>query len=175
MEMSKSDVLDKYSILAMKIAFDAALLPMFLEYEQESTRILRKYSKHKPEFASAFCQLAQANAKIWVLEARIRNEFKLDPANTCGKELRIEEIGNAALLIRKYNGERISAKNAIDMIAGDIPEVKIDHVSEGEFGNILPGKVFYSPNRYDLSAGTMLKLAPKQEDSIPEEGEPYAE
>lgn len=135
MIMSKADVLDKYSILAMKVRHDAALIPMFKEYEAEAAKIIHKATGKSGEVLTAVAKLVEANAKIWQLEAKIRDEFKNDPENN-GDAMTFEEVGAAALLIRRHNGMRIEAKNEIDKFFGQIPEPKIDHAS-GPTGKIV--------------------------------------
>lgn len=128
MQMSKADVLDKYSILAMKVRHDAALIPMFKEYEAEAARIIHKATGKSGEVLTAVAKLIEANAKIWQLEAKIRDEFKDDPENN-GDAMTFEAVGAAALLIRRHNALRIAAKNEIDKFFGQVPEPKIDHAS----------------------------------------------
>jgi|GEM_PF-363255 len=128
MEMSKSDVLDKYSILAMKVRYDDTLLPLFTEYEAAAAKIICKYARKSEALITLITKLTEANAKIWVLEATIRREYDSDPANQ-GKVLSFEEIGRAALAIRKHNALRIQAKNEIDNFFGQVPEGKVNHVS----------------------------------------------
>lgn len=73
-------------------------------------------------------KLSQAHAKCWELEAAIRKEFLNDPSSC--KELTFEEIGKRAITIRDFNKNRVEAKKKIDILFNEIPENKIDHLSE---------------------------------------------
>lgn len=128
MVTSESDVLDKYSILAMKKRHDADIIPLFMEYEKEATKIAKKLCMMNE--LTPLVKLIESNSKIWVLEATIRNEFAADPANQ-GTVLTLEAIGRASIAIREHNSLRIAAKAEIDKLFGHIPEKKIDHASMG--------------------------------------------
>lgn len=123
LKMSKSDVLDKFSILSMRSRFDNKIKPVFDEYALAATRIFLGVKKRDKaeELLINFAKLVEANAKIWSFEATIRDEFKDDPANQ-GGDLTFEAIGRATLVIREYNMQRLRAKAAIDKIFNQEPE-----------------------------------------------------
>ena len=73
-------------------------------------------------------RLTIVNNKIWHLENEIRHMKELD--------MPLEEIGRRSLLIRDFNKERVSYKNAIDEISEEFfGDLKIDHSSANKVNN----------------------------------------
>lgn len=106
MMLQKSDILDKISILILKVIHDVGV----------SDELLELLSDFMPQQdAMVFVDLLLINSKIWNLEADIRQ----------GKELSLEEIGKRALAIRDINKKRIAVKNTLSKYK----EIKIDHAS----------------------------------------------
>ena len=128
LKMSAGDMVDKYSILSMKVQFDAGLVPLYEKYIEAVSSLLSRYAKDLT-FLAAFTTLIEINAKIWAMEAALRSEFKNDPAVEREPAITFEQIGKIAVTIRGYNIIRVNAKAKIDMITGGIPEGKIDHLS----------------------------------------------
>ena len=114
----------------MKSRLDAGAMKELSFYSDEVASTLRVADdKHFLfDLVSAIVDLSEANAKIWGLEAAIRNEFPADPAASC-KPLDFAEIGKRAVAIREHNRDRLEAKKKIDAIFGDISDAKIDHLS----------------------------------------------
>lgn len=137
MEMNPSEVFDKWSILQMKTRFELGLQDTYFRYCSEVHVLLYQIvaggRASRPvielDILTSIAKLIEANSKIWLLEATIRNEYPRDPANR-GKEPDLAEIGRAALLIREINGMRIQAKNEIDSYFGVEPERKAEHASK---------------------------------------------
>ena len=126
--MKTSDILDRWTILRMKARFDDCAKTELKAYTDELAALAKSeaWRRHYMFMTEAVVQLAEANGKIWVCEAAIRQEYNNDPAR---KDLSLEEIGRRALEIRGYNKLRVEAKQAIDTIFGDVPDKKVDHAS----------------------------------------------
>ncbi len=114
MEMTPGEIADRYTILRMKAAKAPELLSELSKYSEEIVRlnIMRIWP--------LVLILMEMNAKIWMLEADIRN----------GKEMPLEEVGKRALAIRDLNKNRVLAKAEIDKIFKVTPDVKVDHASQ---------------------------------------------
>ena len=75
-------------------------------------------------------RLCIVNQKIWHLENDVRHMKELN--------MPLEEIGRRALLIRDFNKERVSYKNAIDEISEEFfGDLKIDHASAYRANNFV--------------------------------------
>lgn len=116
-----SDVIDRWTILKMKVKFDPIVAPDLMVHQGVVMASMT------PELLNQVVDVAQANARIWEQEAGIRKEYEADSASI-GK-LSLEEIGRRALRIRELNADRIAAKSAIDAARGDCTDRKFDHVS----------------------------------------------
>ena len=134
MQMKKSEVFDRWTILLQKARFnDLAKKELETEFDPEVSIIMAGlvsnhiWSNTFLGLIKSIMQLQEANAKIWVLEASIRKEFPDDPS--AKKALSMEEVGERAIMIRDFNSLRIKAKKAIDEYFGEIPDVKVDHAS----------------------------------------------
>jgi hypothetical protein len=123
MEMSPSEIVDRWSIVRMKCRYDDSLLPLYLQLDAE----VRKFFVW--DIMHIITNLVEANAKIWVLEASTRNMYKKDPSNT-GVQVSAEEVGRVTLQIREHNDLRLKNKDAIDRYFGAIPDKKFDHRSD---------------------------------------------
>lgn len=121
MEMPLAEVLDRLSILRLKVE---------RINEPHLKKELDAFNKTVDEFKNRginikvewVASLYQINAKIWDLEADIRK----------GKEgeLGLEEVGRRAILIRDLNRERVSLKNKIiDETGIGFKDVKVNHAS----------------------------------------------
>ena len=115
--MRMGDIADRWSILRMKIRFDKKLIPEFKKYDE----VINKLFDFKKGL-SDLADLIEANAKIWVLEAAIRKEFKDDILSH--DKLSAEQIGFRILEIRPYNKRRLEAKDRIDIYYGNVPDKK---------------------------------------------------
>ncbi|MEK6834688.1 MAG: hypothetical protein AABX61_00300 [Nanoarchaeota archaeon] len=122
MEMPLAEVLDRLSILKLKIE---RINEPHLKKEQEAFNIAIDEFKNKGiKINNSWLQsLYEVNAKIWDLEADIRK----------GKEgeLGLEEVGRRAILIRNLNRERVAVKNRIIEETGiGFKDVKVNHASQ---------------------------------------------
>src|SRR5271157_1721768 len=84
--MKMGDICDRWSILRMKVRFSEDYLVEFERYNKVVTSFL-DLKQCLPHLAD----LVEANAKIWLLEAAIRKEFKDDISSQ--DELSCEQIG----------------------------------------------------------------------------------
>ena len=121
MEMFKGDVLDRYSILCLKIKRLPKNKEVTGEYElfkKEVVNLIKNY----PEIQTNLDCLYEYNSKIWDLESDIRK----------GKEgnMTLEEVGKRALSIRNWNAYRVEEKNKVNAYFDEFIEVKVDHSSE---------------------------------------------
>lgn len=129
MEMPLSEILDRYSILKLKLE---RLIPN--QKDSEPKLLLNKEFAAYTAALQAFKDrgamikdewldsLYKINGAIWDLESDIRR----------GKEnqLGLEEVGRRAILIREWNIKRIAVKNLITQETSlGFPEIKIDHAS----------------------------------------------
>lgn len=121
MQMSYGDIVDRYTILRLKIQRSEDPQPFLREFSaifravhcKEWTTMLKIYAKN----------LYDTNEAIWNLEAAIRQGKE--------KQLGLKEVGRRALKIREWNAKRIEAKNAINEITkSGFREKKINHASE---------------------------------------------
>lgn len=113
MKMSAGEVFDRWTILRMKARLSD-------EMKAEHQRYCAEIAENNElAFLELLAELVEANAKIWMLEADIRN----------GKEMPLEEVGRRALLIRDHNRLRVQAKGEIDRMFGDTPDIKVDHAA----------------------------------------------
>ena len=143
-EMSPGEVFDRYTILRMKsVAIkDPALRTEVSKFSKEVERIFESdlptnnvnIKLNRWNLTKFLLEIMEANAKIWVLEAAIRQEVRGDPEarppNTPNGDLSYEEIGRRTIAIRDYNRRRVAAKGSIDKLFGVFPDVKVDHASE---------------------------------------------
>lgn len=120
MIVSPGDIFDKWSILRMKVRLTDEVIEEFEEYEEEVGLL------NRPMILGWVADLIEANSKMWMLEASIRQE--LSDGN---EKLSLEEVGRRALQIRDLNKKRIEAKNAINRYFGWTTEVKVNHASGG--------------------------------------------
>ena len=122
MEMPLAEVLDRLSILKLKIE---RINEWHLKKEQDAFNLAiqefkNKGIKIKEEWLE---ELYKVNSKIWELEADIRK----------GREnlLGLEEVGRRAIEIRNLNRERVAMKNKIIEETGiGFKDVKVNHASE---------------------------------------------
>jgi hypothetical protein len=126
-----SDIADRFAILAMKAKYSPDAEKELESYSDEMTVLLRIADGNNllREFLLAIVNLSESNAKTWENEAAIRNEYPADPASG-GKPLDFAEIGKRAVAIREHNKDRLEAKRKIDVLFGDVSDVKIDHASQ---------------------------------------------
>jgi len=122
MEMPLSEILDRMSILKLKVERigEPHLKKEMQEYEKAIKRFERKGIKIKEEWLAEFDNI---HKQIWDLEADIRK----------GKEgiLGLEEVGRRAIAIRDLNKKRISIKNKISEETGSgFKDIKMAHASE---------------------------------------------
>jgi len=128
MEVKKSELFDRFTILLMKSRLDEAARKEATRYSNEIREILQQVEPHRLIILFACtCELMEANAKIWMLEAAIRKEFKND--SQANGQLELQEIGRRALAIREQNIIRTKAKHSIDDLFQEFPEPKFDHAS----------------------------------------------
>lgn len=115
--MKMGDICDRWSILRMKVRFSEDFRFEFERYNKVVTSFL-----DLKECLPHLADLIEANAKIWLLEAAIRKEFKDDISSQ--DELSCGQIGRRVLEIRPYNKRRLQAKDAIDAFYGGVPDLK---------------------------------------------------
>ena len=122
MEISLSDLLDRISILQLKI--ERIGEPHLKEEFLSCLDAVEKYEDKGVKIKIAwFLELYNINREIWDLESDIRKGKE--------KELGLEEVGRRALLIRGINKKRISVKNKIIEETGlGFKDVKMNHASE---------------------------------------------
>lgn len=131
MKLTNGEFFDRWTILLQKATFDqiaASELNLFEKELQENFKD-PKFGETvtSVDFLKHLTLLSVANSKIWENEAAIRQTYKNDPANN--KELTLEEIGRRTLIIRDHNKIRISAKNKINELFGDMKDNKVNHQS----------------------------------------------
>lgn len=153
MKMKKSEILDRFSILSMKLHHDLSIITESSKYAEETSRIMDSVKSREKHITLLllFSRLMEINAKIWMLEAAIRKEFENDPAAKMGKEISFEEIGRTAIEIRNYNAIRVQTKNEIDEFFGESPDVKIDHVSASENYENVTNLVSYDEGGHKIT------------------------
>ena len=148
MEMPLAEVIDRYSILKLKLerlvsqnnkeleltikkelavlatpqnqGLESIIKKELAAYENVLEEFKKKGVLVRPEWID---KLYEINGRIWDLEADIRQ----------GKEdkLGLEEVGRRALKIRGINRERIEAKNLITKETGSgFFEIKVNHASD---------------------------------------------
>lgn len=126
--MKKSEILDRWTILNMKVRLDDRVRVEMSQYDQELQKIIDEATVYQMLFIKTLCALQEANSKIWVLEASLRQEYKDDPLNT--GEVTDVELAKRAKLIREHNKTRIKAKQEIDKMFGESQDFKVDHASQ---------------------------------------------
>lgn len=127
MEMKKSEICDRWTILRMKARLSEESKTELKEYEEAFLDLF--YEAESNVFLMfEVMNLMESNARIWENEAAIRKEYAKDPS--AGEQLDHAEIGRRAIIIRDFNKLRVNAKQAIDKMFGQIPDKKIDHVSQ---------------------------------------------
>ena len=121
MEMSLGEVLDRFTILRLKLERirDKNLIP---EYEAFK-KTIEEYKKNGVNLKQKWIDdLYEVNGKIWDLEFDIRR----------GKEgeLGLEEVGRRAIAIRNLNNIRVNIKNKVAEETGiGFKDIKKDHAS----------------------------------------------
>lgn len=138
MQMKKSEVFDRWTILLMKARYSDTPKYELAQYNEEVKTIFSSVigicGPLRGDWFGGLMlpvmRLGEANAKTWEQEAAIRAENKSDPSAQ-GKPLDLEEIGRRALLIRGHNKVRVESKWAIDEFFGELPDIKVDHASGG--------------------------------------------
>lgn len=115
MEYPISELMDRYSILHLKVKRLPENKDILEEYEKFGAAIKR----HGADKSPYIDKMIAINGKIWDLEFKIR----------MSDDLILEEVGRRALLIRELNKERIALKNEIAKTHGGFQEVKVDHGS----------------------------------------------
>jgi len=128
MRMPWGDFFDRWTILLMKSRLDNDAGKELSKYDAELKRVMYEEDFDRAQLMCAVAQLAEANGKIWIVEASIRQEYKDD--SEAQEELSLEEVGSRALRIRGYNKLRVEAKNRINMLFGDTPDNKVQHASQ---------------------------------------------
>lgn len=128
MEMPLSEIMDRYSILKLKLErlsfnqkeIELVIRKEFNAYEKALKEFEAKGIAWKPEWLE---KLYEINGKIWDLEADIRQ----------GREglLGLEEVGRRALIMRDINRERIKMRNLITEESGSgFFEIKVNHATD---------------------------------------------
>ncbi len=122
MNMSVGDVLDRYSIVLLKIEHNPKAPYHELErteLQEEMRQLTKKYPNTDLDLFLNHCK--EINSKIWDLEADIR-QGALDND--------LPEVGRRAIMIRKINGLRVGFKNLITKLLNNgFCETKTDHLS----------------------------------------------
>lgn len=122
MEMPLSEILDRMSIIKLKIERigEPHLKAEYEEYKNALIDYEKRGVKIDPNW---MLELYEKNSQIWDLESDIRK----------GKEgeMGLEEVGRRAIAIREINKKRISIKNKIVKETGSgFKDVKMNHASE---------------------------------------------
>lgn len=115
MEISKGDLIDRYSIVKLKSERTE------VDCNDEFTALAEEISK-TDGLVDFVQELYIVNGMIWDLESDIRK----------GKEgeLGLEEVGRRAITIRELNGKRVAIKNKVNTIHNSgFTEIKINHAS----------------------------------------------
>lgn len=135
MKMSMGEVMDRYTILRMKARLSEDAAVDLSRYEDEIMCVIGRLATEKRNLPDKgrlvienLLTLQEANSKIWMLEASLRDEYKGDPSND--GPVTDAEFGRRARKIRDHNKMRVEAKKAIDVLFGDIPDVKVEHASQ---------------------------------------------
>jgi len=132
MEMKESEIFDAWTILRMKVRLTEEVREDYEAHDKEVANMMMAASSEPflifIPLVHEVVDLTETNAKIWGLEASLRQEFKDDPNNT--GEVSDEEYGKRAKLIREHNKMRVKAKAKIDVLYGRKPGVKVDHASQ---------------------------------------------
>lgn len=111
------DVIDKLSILSMKIYFgDESSISEHRHLEKS----LKSYGVEGKILTNTL-RLMFMNRMIWELENEMRNGGE--------DKLGLEEVGRRAIKIRDFNKKRIEYKNIINTLSGDFTERKVNHRS----------------------------------------------
>lgn len=115
MEISKGDLVDRYSIVKLKSERTD------VDCSDESTSLIEEISK-TDGLVDFVQELYTVNGMIWDLESDIRKGRE--------GELGLEEVGRRAIAIRELNGKRVAIKNKVNTIynSGFI-ETKVNHAS----------------------------------------------
>jgi len=128
MQVKKSDLCDRLTILRMKIKLDKKAEAEYKLFEKEV------FSKVIPAGGNPIVllllDLMEANAKTWENEAAIRKEYTKDSSNTLIPDTSLSEIGRRAILIREHNKLRLKAKAEIDKMFNELSDTKVDHASQ---------------------------------------------
>ncbi len=112
MRMQDGDVLDRLSIVLLKLAHaNKEQRPMI---HSELVTLWHAMSE-MGVVPMAFCDLALVNAEIWELESDIRK----------GNDMPLEEVGRRALLIRDANKRRVEIRNKMMQFK----DIKMEHAS----------------------------------------------
>jgi hypothetical protein len=149
MEMSPGEIFDRWTILRMKASVSEDMVGEMQRYEEAAHAAIwadeddddleerecghcgLPYSNDNsriPKVLHQILVLMEANAKIWMLEASLRKEFKDDVA--AQEDLDLAEVGRRAMMIRDINSKRVKAKTEIDIMYGVVPDEKVDHASQ---------------------------------------------
>jgi hypothetical protein len=123
MKISLADLVDRYTILKLKVGHG------LVDAKAELIEVLAALMETAGELSittegieSFINRLHIVNGEIWALEADIRD----------GKEqfLGLQEVGRRALAIRDKNRDRVAIKNEIVAISGEgFPDLKTQHAS----------------------------------------------
>lgn len=111
------DVLDKLTILSMKIYFGDEQSISEHRYLEQSLSAFGVDGK----IATNIIRLTLMNRMIWELENEMRNGGE--------DRLGLEEVGRRAIKIRDFNRKRIEYKNIINQLSRGFIERKINHRS----------------------------------------------
>ena len=130
MQMKKSEVLDRWTILLMKSRLEANAATELKIFNKEVQFIVTEAAEKGKvfEFLSAAVALMEANSRVWENEAALRKEFPKDKSAQ-GRKLTDKEKARRGDIIREYNGQRVRAKQEIDRLFGEIPDIKVEHAS----------------------------------------------
>jgi hypothetical protein len=136
MKMSPGEVMDRWTILRMKAAVAPEMSGELSRYAAEAQALVCRAVEEGSLLVllGRVMSLMEANAKIWMLEAAIRQDKSCPDPHVSGGSLTLEEVGRRALAIRDHNSNRVAAKEGIDLMFGWTPDVKVDHASEAKDG-----------------------------------------
>ncbi len=130
MEMPLSDIIDKKSIIQLKIerVGESHLKKELEKFEKALKEFEAQEIKINPVWLE---QLYRINGKIWDLEWEVRKVVNSPKVWEEAEKMGFEELGRRAILVENFMKERIGVKNKIIAETGSgFQEKKIDHCGE---------------------------------------------
>ena len=115
------EFLDRMSISLHKVQkIGQESYPEFIRFCEEL--LINIPNENFEEIIGGLRELYEVNGEIWNLESDLRKGKE--------RELGLQEVGRRALLIRDWNGKRITIQNKLIEKFGGFKNIKKDHASE---------------------------------------------